>query len=91
MLTLCFVTLKQSRKLHADISPVHRASEKRYNVYPVAFYDGRVPAFSDFSGKEGAEKAVVCCHPHRQHHPEQVSHEALSSCFRVLLGSVMSS
>ena len=91
MLTLCFVTLKQSRKLNADTSPAHRASEKRFKVYPVAFYDGQVPVFSDFSGKRGAENAVVRCHSHRQQHPEHVSQEALSFFFRVLLCSVLSS
>ena len=52
MLTLCFVILKQNRKPHADISPVHRASDERSKVYPIVFDDGRVPAFSDFGGEE---------------------------------------
>ena len=53
--------IQQSRKLHAEASrrqlSSHRASQKRSKVYPIAFYDGRVPAFSDFSGKRRRERS----------------------------------
>ena len=56
MLTHCFVTLKQSRKLHADNSLVRPVCEERSKVYPIACYDGRVAGFVPISEGEEAQR-----------------------------------
>ena len=56
MLTHCFVTLKQSRKLHANNSLVRPACEKRSKLYPIACYDGRVAGFIQISEGEEAQR-----------------------------------